>query len=169
MASMFLLGLLVVLGLSLGHSGAVDQTGLAPAFRARPAPAFDLTGFDARPIRLADLHGQIVVLNFWASWCTPCRDEAPVLERASQTYRDRGVVFVGLATWDHELNARTFLRELPASYPNAPDASGETAIAYGIRGLPETIFVGRDGEIARKWVGPLSERDVNTILAPMVP
>ncbi|HEY3111930.1 MAG TPA: TlpA disulfide reductase family protein [Chloroflexota bacterium] len=174
-ASILALGLLAVLGLALVRQGAtptagfgVNQVGMPSAFRERPAPVFALTGFDGKPVQLADLRGQIVVVNFWASWCPPCREEAPVLERAWRAYRDRGVVLVGLAIWDREPNSRAFLREFAASYPSAPDPSGEAAIAYGIRGLPETIVVDRAGQIARKWIGPIGERDLDAMLGPLL-
>jgi cytochrome c biogenesis protein CcmG/thiol:disulfide interchange protein DsbE len=174
-ASLLALGLVAVLGLGLARQAAaptaafgVNRVGMPSAFRERAAPDFGLTGFDGTPVQLADLRGRVVVLNFWASWCPPCREEAPVLERAWQAHRDRGVVFVGLAIWDREQNSRAFLREFPASYPSAPDPSGETAIAYGVRGLPETILIDPQGRIARKWIGPLGEPDLSAMLEPLV-
>jgi DsbE subfamily thiol:disulfide oxidoreductase len=109
-------------------------------------------------LRLADLQGRPVVLNFWASWCQPCKDEAVVLERFAQEYGPRGVAFVGVNVWDNADKARAFLADYAVSYPNGVDAAGGAAIDYGLTGLPETFFVDRDGRIVRKFIGPVTER-----------
>lgn len=130
----------------------------------RQAPPFALTLFDGRPIRLEDLRGKVVFLNFWASWCPPCRAEARTLEEAWQRYREQDVVFVGVNIQDREEDAREFLREFGITYLNGRDASAKIAVDYGVWGLPETFFIGRDGQITYKQVGALG---MPTILAKL--
>ncbi|HLH25838.1 MAG TPA: TlpA disulfide reductase family protein [Chloroflexota bacterium] len=122
---------------------------------AAPAAA---SGDGARVTRLADLAGRPVVVNFWASWCQPCRDEANVLEQFAQEYGPQGVAFVGVNVWDSDDKARAFLDEFGVSYANGLDAGGSAAIEFGVTGLPETYFVDRQGQLVRKFIGPVTER-----------
>jgi cytochrome c biogenesis protein CcmG/thiol:disulfide interchange protein DsbE len=121
----------------------------------RPAPPFSLTRFDGRPVRLEEFRGQVVFLNFWASWCPPCRAEAPMLEATWREQKDRGVVFLGVNTQDEEPRARAFLAEFGISYPNARDQGGRTAIDYGVWGLPEAFVIDAAGRITYKHIGTL--------------
>jgi cytochrome c biogenesis protein CcmG/thiol:disulfide interchange protein DsbE len=120
---------------------------------ARQAPPFTLTLFDGRTIRLEDLRGKVVFLNFWASWCAPCRAEAKTLEAASEKYKDRGVVFLGINIQDKEDDARAFIQEFEITYMNGRDNTGRIAIDYGVWGIPETFFIDRQGRITYKHVG----------------
>jgi cytochrome c biogenesis protein CcmG/thiol:disulfide interchange protein DsbE len=120
------------------------------------APDFILTTFDGKTIRLADLRGKVVVVNFWASWCVPCREEAVFLEKQWRVYKDRGVVFVGIDYVDSESNARAYLKEFNITYPNAPDLGTEVSQRYRIKGVPETYFIGRDGNIHGNSLGPIT-------------
>jgi cytochrome c biogenesis protein CcmG/thiol:disulfide interchange protein DsbE len=123
--------------------------GLAPA-----APGFVLPRLDADgTLDLAALRGQVVVLNFWASWCLPCRDEAPALEATWLRFKDRGVVVVGVNVQDLVPEARKFMRETGPTYPNVRDRDNAVYRAYGLTGVPETFFIGRDGHIVRKFPG----------------
>lgn len=121
----------------------------------RQAPPFTLTLFDAKKINLDDFRGKAVFLNFWASWCPPCRAEARELEAAWQTVKDRDVVFLGIDIQDTEEAALVFLKEFNISYPNGRDASGKIAIDYGVWGIPETFFIDPRGRITYKHVGSL--------------
>lgn len=121
----------------------------------RQAASFTLTLFNGRTIRLEDLRGKVVFLNFWASWCPPCRAEARTLEAAWQRYKDQAVVFLGVNIQDTEGGAREFLREFGITYLNGRDASAKIAIDYGVWGLPETFFIDREGRITFKQVGAL--------------
>ena len=105
-----------------------------------PAGAFTLTTYDGRHLSLASLRGHTVVVNFWYAACDPCKQEAAVLERAWQTWRARGVVFLGVDTQDDTATARRFLRTYGVTYPNAPDP-GTLSIDYGTTGTPETVFI----------------------------
>ena len=123
----------------------------------RPAPDFKLKTFDGPTISLRALRGRPVVLNFWASWCPPCRIEASLLERTWRVYKKRGVAFIGVDIQDREEDALRFIREFDITYPNAPDPSGEVSISFGVSGLPVTFFVSKDGQILRRWVGAIEK------------
>ncbi len=121
-----------------------------------PAPDFSLSTFDGRTITLAGLRGQVVVVNFWASWCAPCRDEAAFLEKTWRAYKDRGVVFVGVDYVDSEAPALAYLKEFNITYPNGPDIGTEISQRYRIKGVPETYFIGRDGNLYGNSLGPIT-------------
>jgi len=138
---------------------AVNAVGRAAPLRVRPAPDFTLPLFDGGTFRLSEQRGRVVVVNYWASWCPPCREEAAALEATWRAYRDRGVLLVGVNVWDAEPDARAFLRTFRVSYPNGPD-DGSITIEYGLTGNPETYFVNRNGQLARRWIGPLTESQI---------
>jgi cytochrome c biogenesis protein CcmG/thiol:disulfide interchange protein DsbE len=115
------------------------------------APAFTLSRLDgAGDLSLASLRGKVVVLNFWASWCGPCKEEAPVFERASRRWRSQGVVFIGIDSEDFSGDARKFVRKHGVTYLNLHDGPGKVRDRYGVVGYPETFFVDRQGRIAGK-------------------
>ena len=121
----------------------------------KPAGPFTLTLFDGGRLRSEDLRGKVVFLNFWASWCPPCRAEARTLEAAWQKYKNDGVVFVGVDTQDKEPDARAFLEEFRITYPNVIDQGNRVAIDYGVWGVPETFFIDGEGRVTYKHVGAL--------------
>ena len=163
LAGIILVGLVWLLGWSLLHKEPL--TGLSGITMVnRPAPDFTLTTFEGTKISMADLKGKPVVINFWASWCPPCRVEAPLLEQARRTYKDRGVSFLGVDIQDKEEDALAYIREFGVTYPNGPDPTGEISIDYGVSGLPVTFFISRDGTIVRRWVGALERRVIISAL-----
>lgn len=120
---------------------------------AKPATPFTVTLFDGHKLTLADLHGKAVFLNFWASWCPPCRAEARDLEAAWQKLKDKDVVFLGVLIQDTEKNGLDFLKEFNVTYPNGHDETGKISINYGVWGIPESFFIDRQGRITYKHVG----------------
>ena len=120
-----------------------------------PAPNFTLTGFDGRTVMLSELRGQVVVVNFWASWCPPCREEAAYLERTWRDYEGRGVVFLGVDWVDTEKEALAYIAEFNITYFNGPDLGTRIAQAYRIQGVPETFFIDKNGQVRWVKVGPL--------------
>jgi cytochrome c biogenesis protein CcmG/thiol:disulfide interchange protein DsbE len=119
----------------------------APAIGG-PAPSFTLNRVDATgKLDLASLRGKPVVLNFWASWCGPCKNEATMLEQASQKYRKQGVVFIGVDYHDVTSDARRFLTHHGVTYPSVQDGSGLIADRYGVSAVPETYFIDRRGRL----------------------
>jgi cytochrome c biogenesis protein CcmG/thiol:disulfide interchange protein DsbE len=128
-----------------------------------PAPEITLQFYDGyewnnlEQATLTNLQGQVVVLNFWASWCVPCQDEAEVLETVWQQYADQGVVFLGVAWSDTDRKAVEFLQTYNISYPNSPDIGLEAQGKYHFRQVPETFVIGRDGTIRYFHAGPMTE------------
>ena len=117
------------------------------------APHFDLSRLDASgKLSLAKYRGKVVVLNFWASWCAPCKSEAPRLEAAWQKFRGQGVVVIGVDAQDFSGDARNFMRRYKLTYPNVHDGPGNVLPKYGVTGFPETYFVGRDGKLVGERV-----------------
>jgi cytochrome c biogenesis protein CcmG/thiol:disulfide interchange protein DsbE len=119
------------------------------------APDFSLTGFDGRQVTLSELRGQVVVVNFWASWCQPCRKEAPYLENTWRKYKDQGVVFIGVDYVDTEKAALAYIQEFDITYLNGPDLQTRISQAYNIQGVPETFFIAKNGELRGMHIGPL--------------
>ena len=150
-----LLPAMAVLGL-LAYGFRTDAHYIPSPLIGKAAPPFTLTLFDSNVLRLEDLRGKVVFVNFWASWCIPCREEAPALEAASQTYRTRDVVFVGINIQDKEPEARAFLDEFGVTYANGVDHGSKIAIDYGVYGIPETFIVDRAGRITYKQIGALT-------------
>lgn len=165
----------LAIALILGLSG----WGLVNSNRVRPeagqtAPDFNMQFFNGyewetvTETTLADMRGKVVVLNFWASWCVECRVEADLLEQRWQQYRDQGVVFLGIAYVDAEPNSLAYLQEFNVTYPNAPDLGTDIAQNYEITGVPETFFIGRDGQIAHVQIGPVSERVLDGVIGQLI-
>ena len=125
------------------------------------APDFDLERLD-RPgrLELESLRGKAVVINFWASWCLPCKEEAPLLEAAWKKWRSKGVVVVGLDANDFKSDARRFARRYDLTYPLVHDGPGRLLDDYGLAGFPETFFVRPDGRLESWSQGELSEEEI---------
>lgn len=144
--------------MSWALSNRTSVTGLSGITRVdKPAPEFTLDLMDGGQVTMSQLSGRPVVLNFWASWCAPCRDEAAGLERTWRAYEERGVAFVGIDIQDSEAEARIYLDEFDVTYPNGRDVDGKITVEYGVVGLPVTFFVSKDGLIERRWVGAVPE------------
>jgi len=160
----FVMGLLAVLGLGLVRS---QRGSISVGDRV---PDLILTTFEGKEIDFADLHGQIVVVNFWASWCKPCEQEAVELEQAYQMYKDQGVVFLGVDYVDTETEARAYLAKFGVTYPNGPDLGTRISQAFRIIGVPETYIIGPGGRLAAAKIGPYLSLDeivnqIETVMA----
>ena len=149
-----LVGLIVVLALGFRR----DPHDIRSAAVGKPAPAFDLAALEGSGrVALAQYRGKVVVVNFFASWCVPCREEHPALVRAWERYRTSDVVLVGVLYQDSVDSGREFVRRLGTTWPTAIDDDGRTALGFGVFGIPETFFIGRDGVIAGRHIGPIDE------------
>ncbi|MBU6423412.1 MAG: redoxin domain-containing protein, partial [Chloroflexi bacterium] len=150
-----LVALVAVLALAFRRDPQDIRTGTV----GHPAPAFDLQRLDQPGrLRLADMKGKVVVVNFFASWCIPCKEEAPAFIRAWERYRGSDVMFVGIVYQDTPDAAKAFHEQLGQTWPIAVDDNGRTAISFGVFGVPETYFIGPDGVIAGRHIGPIDEQ-----------
>ena len=132
---------------------------------SQPRVTFDLTLFDGRRVDSGTMRGKTLVVNFWASWCKPCLEEAPDLQRVWRAYQQRDVVFVGIVFKDdHAAAARTFLRDARIDYPNGQDLDGALAAAFQIVGLPNTFIVDREGRLAHRFIGPVKAERLSALL-----
>ena len=123
----------------------------------KPAPEFSMPLLGGGEFRTEDHRGSPMVINFWASWCPPCRQESPGFERVWQRYQDQGIQLVGVDIQDTEEEALAYVREFGLSFPNGRDTDGKITIEYGVIGLPVTFFVSSDGVVEGRWVGALPE------------
>jgi len=161
---------LILLGFVLLLAARLIQTNQSEQRASGVAPAFTLTTFDGQKISSADLLGKGVVLNFWASWCDPCRDEAAMLEETWNREKDNGIVFVGLDYLDQEPAAKAYMAEFGITYPSGPDLQSAAARRYGIKGVPETFFINPQGSITDIVIGPIvSQGKMDEYLAKIRP
>ena len=154
---LLLLTLMVILGWKL------QQVNKDPLVFGK-APDFTLTTFHGESYTLSDHIGQVVVINFWASWCGPCEVEAADLERAWNKYQSLGVLFLGVGYVDTETEALAYLRKWNVTYPNGHDLRTEISQAYRIRGVPETYIVDKHGILHRQIIGPANLDQLSIII-----
>ena len=134
-----------------------------------PAPNFKVTLFDGSSIQLSDLEGHPLVINFWASWCAPCRWEMPEFEESWKAHKQEGIRFAGIATKDVEHESRRFANEVGISYPVGFDPGGKIALSYGVTVLPTTYFVDRDHRIHRGVTGAANAGALSIFLRGITP
>ena len=154
-----LVALIVILALAFRRDPHDIRTGTV----GKAAPAFTLSRLDgAGPISLSQYAGKVVVLNFWASWCVPCKQENPALVRVYERYRMSDVIIIGVLYQDSTDSGRSYVRDLGVLWPTVVDDDGRVSLSYGVFGIPETYFIGPDGVIAGRHIGPIDEQTLVT-------
>jgi peroxiredoxin len=138
------------------------QRGLEPG---QLAPDFTLQFADGTKTQLSDWQGQPIVLNFWATWCAPCREEMPEFVAAYDRYQDDGLVIVGVNAQESASQAAEFMGNFGMDFPVALDERGDVQQLYNVRGLPTTVFIDREGRIVERWAGLLRASALEELLA----
>ena len=153
-----ILGLISLMGYAIfGNRADIKTSPLV----GNKAPDFTPKTFDGQDLKLSDLKGKTVLLNFWASWCMPCRQEAGALEKSWQKYKDKDVVFIGVNVWDENSNALSYLNKFGGGYQHGMDPNEEIQVDYGVGGVPETFFIDPSGNVSDKFTGPLTEQIID--------
>lgn len=160
-----LAALVVVLVLAFRRAPTDIRTGTV----GKPAAAFTLVRLDGSDKMVFDApRGRITVINFFASWCLPCKQENPALVRVYERYRATGdVVFIGVLYQDSIENGEKYVRDNGVTWATGADDDGRVAFSYGVFGIPETFFVGSDGVIAGRHIGPIDETTLVTAIDQM--
>lgn len=148
----------------LAKGFSYDPRALPEELTGKEAPEFSLQSLDGYTVNLSDLKGSPVVINFWATWCTPCFQEHKQLMSAAAKYKRRGVAFLGVLYGDTAENARPFLQQHGAAYPTLLDDKQRTNIDFGVSGVPETFVIDQSGIIVKKFTGPVTESQVSQVL-----
>ncbi|MDQ7037766.1 MAG: TlpA disulfide reductase family protein [Aquificota bacterium] len=157
--------LLVAILLYLGfftNTGSGPDTGL----QGKEAPDFEATTLDGRRIKLSDLRGKIVLLNFWATWCPPCREEMPIFVRVYRKYKNRGFEIVAVSTDSGPEGVRNFIKEFRINFPVVLDQKGKLARLYRVQGLPTSFLINREGKVVKVRLGEYKEieKDLKKLL-----
>ena len=157
----FLLAMLIAgftIFLAIGVMGTPTATSRSgKELVGKKAPSFVAPKVGGQLVSLENYKNKPLVLNFWASWCPPCRDETPGMERIWRKYEDQGVVILGINVQDGEKEAERYISEFGVTFSNALDLDGSITVDYGVTGLPVTFFIDNDSVVTGRWVGSISE------------
>ena len=149
-------------------SGPHEVPAANSAMVGKVAPDFAIEGLDGGTVRLSDYRGKPVVLNFWASWCTPCRQEVPLLQKTHEQIAGRGGVVLGVDTQDVTSDALSFLKERKATFPSLRDRDRSYVHEFGVTGYPETFLIDRQGRVAALRRFPVTRQWLDQHLTPLL-
>src|SRR4030066_705492 len=148
---------LVVIGFLLMQGNAKNEFSASSSEAKEPAPNFALVLLDGKSFQFSEHKGKPVLINFFASWCLPCRDEMPVLEKIVRNYQPKGVVFLGIAVDDTEEKMKEFIKRYDVTFPVGLDKTAEIQKSFGLYGIPTTYFIDRNGMINYSHSGVVTE------------
>jgi thiol-disulfide isomerase/thioredoxin len=140
-------GCIVAVGLGTALLGTTQAAPVDLLRAGAPAPVFQLNSSDGKPRSLADFKGQVVLVNFWASWCGPCRKEMPILEQLNKQYKAKGVALLGVNVEPNSADAINWLKVTPVSFPILFDVDSKVSKLYQVQGMPNTVILDRKGNV----------------------
>ncbi|MBN1426988.1 MAG: redoxin domain-containing protein [Anaerolineae bacterium] len=139
-----------------------------PVAVGQPAPGFSADTPDGNTINLDDLRGSPVALNFWATWCVPCREEMPAMQSAAERYADQGLIIMGLNAGEPATQVEAYIDILGLTFPTVIDLDGSIAAQYGVYAFPTTIWIDAEGVIRVRHIGPLTQEDIERYVAELL-
>jgi thiol-disulfide isomerase/thioredoxin len=141
-------------GSMAGAGDEFSRLKLSRAGAGTPVPSFELTTVDGKTIDFSQLRGKVVVLNFWATWCGPCKEEMPALDRLRRRFDPQDVAILTITTEHERTGIRQFMKQLDSALPVLLDEQRDVSLAFMVRGLPTTVFIAKNGTVAGRAVGP---------------
>ena len=175
-----LAALLVILPVACRPGRATGPQSMAPGANTPPAtrtrgtaagqeaPDFGLPGLQGNTVRLSDFRGQVVLLNFWATWCSPCRTEVPILVAAYERYRGRGFTVLGVDLGEPRERVQSFVNQYRITFPVVLDEDGRVGRVYPVRAIPVSLILDREGAVRKVWVGAMSEEAIEQVVEPLL-
>lgn len=157
-----MLAMLVLIGFALYQTGETEEGEAVESGQA--APDFELTTLDGESIKLSELRGKGVLINFWASWCKPCRDEMPAIQRVYDRYKDKDLEVLAVNIAETEVTVDGFVRHLDLTFPILMDKNREVTKQYGIGPIPSSIFVSPEGKVVGKVSGQMAEGQIESMV-----
>lgn len=160
-----------ILSSQLGWFGAPEPTPTKDAGGAEalgPPIDFSIQDISGRPVQLSDHRGRVVLVNFWATWCSPCREEMPLLQEYYLDHKDQGFVLVGVNVSGRPEEVAAFVEEAGYLFPIWLDPPGNVLIDLGVNGLPASLLVDEEGRLRGRWVGPLSPQLLEAEVTPLI-
>ncbi|GAA5344695.1 thiol-disulfide oxidoreductase ResA [Planifilum fimeticola] len=159
-----MLAMLALIGFALYQTGESEAVEIG-----QTAPDFELTTLDGKTVRLSEFRGKGVLINFWASWCKPCRDEMPAIQRVYERHRDKGLEVLGVNIAETGVTVDGFVRHLDLTFPILLDQNREVTQLYGIGPIPSSIFVSPEGKVVRKVSGQMQEGQIESMVLEILP
>ncbi|MFN3974217.1 MAG: TlpA family protein disulfide reductase [Dehalococcoidia bacterium] len=161
-------GFILLLVAALQPTTATSTPRLGEQRVQERAPEFTLPLYGGGEFRLAQHKGQVVVVNFWGSWCPPCRAEMPALQKIWETFQNRGLTLIGVNVQDTEADALAFLKEVGVTFPTGPDKNGAITRTYRVIGFPTTVFIDRQGQVVRRWTGAITQERLTVLVEDLL-
>ncbi|WP_460415426.1 thiol-disulfide oxidoreductase ResA [Planifilum fimeticola] len=161
---LLMLAMLALIGFALYQTGESEAVEIG-----QTAPDFELTTLDGKTVRLSEFRGKGVLINFWASWCKPCRDEMPAIQRVYERHRDKGLEVLGVNIAETGVTVDGFVRHLDLTFPILLDQNREVTQLYGIGPIPSSIFVSPEGKVVRKVSGQMQEGQIESMVLEILP
>lgn len=146
---------------------AAGRSGQEPTSTQKPPIDLSLKDLDGNAVHLRDLRGMVVLLNYWASWCSPCREEMPLLNAYYEDHKSEGFVLISVNASESPQVAASFINEHGFSFPVWSDPPGNSMIEFGLSGLPASMLLDRDGRLRKVWLGPLTQEMLDESVLPL--
>lgn len=167
LAGMVVIGLLVWLAVMV-KTGTDFLAPDSPKTQELKPLDFTVKDLAGLPVSLSDLRGKTVLVNFWATWCTPCKEEMPLLQAYYDAHRDDNFILVGVNVSDDVEDAEAFVIKYGYTFPVWSDPPGNVLIDLNMNGLPTSLVVDADGNVVKRWIGPLAQEDLDSVITPLL-